>query len=85
MNWPLRSPDLNPIQHVWDGLGRTIAQHNPPPRTLQDLKVALLEEWLCCHKYLLTLINSMRAHCEAYTVVTIHIRQTFFRDKCFMI
>ncbi|GFW74071.1 DDE_3 domain-containing protein [Trichonephila clavipes] len=25
MDWPARSPDLNPIQHVWDALRRAIA------------------------------------------------------------
>ncbi|GFW20116.1 transposable element Tc3 transposase [Trichonephila clavipes] len=25
MDWPARSPDLNPIQHVWDFLGRRLA------------------------------------------------------------
>ncbi|GFV01734.1 hypothetical protein TNCV_1672701 [Trichonephila clavipes] len=24
MDWPARSPDLNPIEHVWDFLGRQL-------------------------------------------------------------
>ncbi|GBN39097.1 hypothetical protein AVEN_161008-1 [Araneus ventricosus] len=45
MDWPARSPDLNPIEHVWDALGRSIATRNPPPRTMQEMKTALLNEW----------------------------------------
>ncbi|GFV14517.1 hypothetical protein TNCV_3200131 [Trichonephila clavipes] len=29
--WPARSPDLNPIENVWDGLGRQVAGRNYPP------------------------------------------------------
>ncbi|GBM63793.1 Transposable element Tcb2 transposase [Araneus ventricosus] len=29
MDWPARSPDLNPIEHVWDALGREIGPRNP--------------------------------------------------------
>ncbi|UYV77104.1 hypothetical protein LAZ67_14003317, partial [Cordylochernes scorpioides] len=45
MNWPARSPDLNPIEHVWDALGRRIGARHPSPRTLVELRTALLEEW----------------------------------------
>ncbi|GFW68222.1 DDE_3 domain-containing protein [Trichonephila clavipes] len=31
MDLPARSPDLNPIEHAWETLGRAIATHNPPP------------------------------------------------------
>ncbi|GFV44882.1 transposable element Tcb1 transposase [Trichonephila clavipes] len=41
MEWPACSPDMNPIEHVWDALGR----REPPPQTLQELERALLEEW----------------------------------------
>ncbi|GFX97999.1 transposable element Tcb2 transposase [Trichonephila clavipes] len=37
--------DLNPIEHVWDALGRRVAGHQPPPQTLQELERALLGEW----------------------------------------
>ncbi|GFX48177.1 transposable element Tcb1 transposase [Trichonephila clavipes] len=31
--WPARSPDLNPIENVWDALGRQVAGRNYPPIT----------------------------------------------------
>ncbi|GFV25870.1 transposable element Tcb2 transposase [Trichonephila clavipes] len=45
MKWPACSPDMNPIEHVWDALGRRIAGRQPPPQTIQELERALLEEW----------------------------------------
>ncbi|KAF8790521.1 Transposable element Tc3 transposase like protein [Argiope bruennichi] len=61
-----RSPYLNPIEQVWDGLGRAIAQRNPPPNTHQEIKAALLEEWaLLSQAFIDTLINSMKARYEA--------------------
>lgn len=46
MEWPARSPDLNPIEHVWDALGRRVAALNPPPQTLAALATALQDQWL---------------------------------------
>ncbi|GFV97888.1 transposable element Tcb2 transposase [Trichonephila clavipes] len=43
MEWPACSPDM--IEHVWDALGRRAAGRQPPPKTLQELERALLEEW----------------------------------------
>ena len=45
LDWPARSPDLNPIEHLWDRLGRRVRDRNPAPVTLRDLRAALLEEW----------------------------------------
>ena len=45
MDWPARSPDMNPIEHAWDVLQRRISARNPKPDTLQELADALVEEW----------------------------------------
>ncbi|GFW52095.1 integrase catalytic domain-containing protein [Trichonephila clavipes] len=45
MELPACSPDLNPIEHVWDMLRRRIAARPRPPATVRDLEIALLEEW----------------------------------------
>lgn len=45
MQWPARSPDLNPIEHAWDELQRCVKGRNPPPITLPELIQALVEEW----------------------------------------
>ncbi|GFX42398.1 transposable element Tcb2 transposase [Trichonephila clavipes] len=43
--WPARSPDLNPIENVWDALGRQVAGRNNPPTNENTLIRALTEEW----------------------------------------
>ncbi|GFU97593.1 transposable element Tcb1 transposase [Trichonephila clavipes] len=45
MDWPAYSPDLNPIEHVWDALGRRIAACLHHPENTQKLKQMLIEEW----------------------------------------
>ncbi|GFV66285.1 transposable element Tcb1 transposase [Trichonephila clavipes] len=43
--WPARSPDLNPIENVWEALGRQVAGRNYPPTNENTLIRALTEEW----------------------------------------
>ncbi|GFX94532.1 transposable element Tcb1 transposase [Trichonephila clavipes] len=43
--WPACSPDLNPIENVWDALGRQVAGRNYPPTNKNTLIRALTEEW----------------------------------------
>ncbi|GFW14853.1 transposable element Tcb2 transposase [Trichonephila clavipes] len=43
--WPARSPDLNPIENVWDALGKQVAGRNYPPTRKNTLIRALTEEW----------------------------------------
>jgi len=45
MDWPAKSPDLNPIEHAWDILQRNISARQNKPNTLQELENALIQEW----------------------------------------
>ncbi|GFU89495.1 transposable element Tc3 transposase [Trichonephila clavipes] len=38
MSWTVNSPDLNPIEHVWDMLGGQIANVSHPPISVTELK-----------------------------------------------
>ncbi|GFX10672.1 transposable element Tcb2 transposase [Trichonephila clavipes] len=66
MDWPAYSPDLNPIEHVWDMLGRRIAARQPPLTCLPELRRALLDEWCDVPQDQIdTLILSMPRRCKA--------------------
>jgi transposase len=45
--WPAMSPDLNPIAHSWDMLGRRSQARVPPLQNIRHLEAALYRE---CHK-----------------------------------
>ena len=38
-------PDLNPIEHIWDMLGRRIHAREPPVQSIRQLEAALYREW----------------------------------------
>ncbi|GFY08400.1 transposable element Tcb1 transposase [Trichonephila clavipes] len=66
MDWPTYIPDLNPIEHVWDMLGRRIAARQPTPTCLPELRRALLNEWCNIpHDQIDNLILSMPRRCKA--------------------
>ncbi|GFU86258.1 transposable element Tcb2 transposase [Trichonephila clavipes] len=70
MEWPACSPDLNPIEPVWDMLRRRIAARPKPPATVRDLEIALLEEWNSIPQSLIDIfIASMANRCAAVLAV----------------
>ncbi|GFS64459.1 transposable element Tcb2 transposase [Trichonephila clavipes] len=70
MDWPARSPDLNPMEHAWDFLGRCLAARTLPPVTIRELRLALQDEWAAMPQQLIdTLILSMGRRCETCLAV----------------
>lgn len=64
--WPAKSPDLNPIEHVWDLLDQRVRARAIPPRNVQELSGSLVEEWgNISHQDLANLVQSMRRRCTA--------------------
>ncbi|GFU00790.1 transposable element Tcb2 transposase [Trichonephila clavipes] len=83
MAWPARSPDLNPIEHVWDFLGRRLAARTLPPVTIQELRLALQDEWAAMPQQLIdTLILRMGRRCETCLAVGEIISPT--KDRMFL-
>ena len=62
--WPSLSPDLNPIEHIWDVIGERVRSR--VPLNIRDLERFVVEEWngiaqLTLRNY----IASMRSRCQA--------------------
>ena len=43
--WPAQSPDLNPIEHLWVHLKRTLQGYPTPPKGVHELWERVEEEW----------------------------------------
>ena len=43
--WPPMSPDVNPIEHIWDMLCRRIQARELPVQNVRQLEAALHREW----------------------------------------
>ena len=63
LQWPARSPDLSPIEHLWDHLGRQVREcHNV--NNMRNLERALQAEWIPL-QVIRKLVCSMRRRCLA--------------------
>ena len=66
MEWPAISPDLNPIENLWDLLDRKVRNRQHAPQTLQELGDALKEEWENIPQgEIQNFIESMPRRCQA--------------------
>jgi transposase len=64
--WSSKSPDLNPIEHLWDQLDKRVRQRQPPPPTLNQLRQMLQQEWRTIPRNnVKNLIESMPKRCRA--------------------
>ena len=62
---PAFSPDLSPIEHLWDDLGRRVRHRQNQPKTLQELRDALVHQWNnILHAFIQRLVDSMCRGCE---------------------
>lgn len=65
LDWPSVSPDLNPIEHVWDAIGRRISQRNQPVANIRELRQAVVDEWNNLPmQFFRKLVVSMRRRCQ---------------------
>lgn len=61
LNWPSRSPDLNPTENLWGHLVRQVYANNRQYNSVYDLELSIMDEWEKIPKSLLeNLINSMK-------------------------
>ena len=66
LDWPSFSPDLSPIEHLWDELGLAVRKRNPPPQNVQQLRHALIQEWGNLPQHVINnLVQSMRRRIQA--------------------
>ena len=66
MDWSVRSPDINSIEHVLDILQRRISARFNQPQTREDLAQALIEEWARIPRPAIRkLIRSFKSRCKA--------------------
>ncbi len=45
LKWPPQSPDLNPVEHLWDVVEREIRIMDVQPTNLQQLRDAIMSIW----------------------------------------
>jgi len=67
IEWPPFSPDLNPIETLWDDMKDYIQEHYPQVHSsYKRLRAAIQEAWdSITHERIKELVHSMRERCQA--------------------
>ena len=66
LRWPAFSPDLSPVEHLWDQIGRRVYGARNPIHSRQDLVNRLTAAWNDIPQYRIQrLIRSKRRRCQA--------------------
>ena len=76
--WLALSPDLSPIEHLWDQLDRMVRKRQQQLQTLNQLRATLMEEWQHIPQVSINrLIASMHRRC-----VKVLLPDTDSCEKC---
>ncbi|KAI4888053.1 hypothetical protein NFI96_003400 [Prochilodus magdalenae] len=66
LDWPAQSPDLNPVEHLWDGLERRLRARPSRPTSVSDL--TNLEECALYKRQSSPTIEAEKVECAAVSV-----------------
>ena len=45
MTWPAQSPDINPLEHLWVDLKKSLRKYSTPPKGVHELWDRVVVEW----------------------------------------
>ncbi|CAB5315070.1 unnamed protein product [Rhizophagus irregularis] len=70
LDWVAQSPDLNPIENLWNHLDSQVRKRKPVPRSKQELIEVIQDEWRkitieTCQRLILSMPNRVKAVIKA--------------------